>query len=88
MGLPGLAIFLGIQLTLATLLIRTWQQGDHAARVVALGVGGGLLGHTIYSLGDAVPLWDRLAVMYWLLAGLAAAQYRLVTKPTAPVRKS
>ena len=87
MGLPGLVIFLGIQMTLATLLIRTWQQGDPAARVVALGVGGGLLAHTIYSLGDAVPLWDRLAVMYWLLAGLAAAQYALVTNPTTPVRK-
>jgi putative inorganic carbon (hco3(-)) transporter len=87
MGLPGLVIFLGLQLTLTTLLIRTWQQGDRAARVVALGVGGGLLAHTIYSLGDAVPLWDRLAVMYWLLAGLAAAQYGLVIKPTAPVRK-
>ncbi|HUN07695.1 MAG TPA: O-antigen ligase family protein [Aggregatilineales bacterium] len=87
MGLPGLVLFLGIQLTLTTLIIRTWQQGDPAAQVVALGVGGGLLAHTIYSMGDAVPLWDRLAVMYWLLAGLAAAQYALVTKPTAPVRK-
>jgi len=87
MGVPGLILFLGIQFTLASLLFHTWRQGDAEARAVALGVGGGLLAHTIYSVGDAVPLWDRLAVMYWLLAGLAAAQYSLITKPAFFVRK-
>jgi O-antigen ligase len=87
MGLPGLAIYIGIQITLAFMLVRTWQRGDKGLKAIALGVGGGLLAHTIYSVGDAIPLWDRLAFVYWLLAGLAGASYSLITETGLPVRK-
>lgn len=80
MGVPGLLLYLGLQITLVWMLVRTWRQGDPAARAAALGMGGGLLAHAVYSLGDAVPLWDRLAFVYWLLTGLAAASYSLITK--------
>jgi O-antigen ligase len=80
MGLPGLAIYIGVQVTAAGMLITIWRRGDRQARALALGVGGGLLAHTLYSVGDAIPLWDRLAFVYWLVLGLAAAQYSLITK--------
>jgi hypothetical protein len=83
MGLPGLIAFIGLQASAGWMLWAIWRRGETGARAVALGVGGGLLAHALYSVGDAVPLWDRLAFVYWLLLGLGAAQYCLVTNRSA-----
>lgn len=78
LGVPGLLIFIGIHITCARMLWACWRDGDRGARVVAVAVGAGLLAHGIYGLGDAITLWDRFAFVWWVMLGIAAAQYWLV----------
>jgi O-antigen ligase len=78
MGLPGLAVFLAIYGSAGWMLLKSWRRGDAPARVVSVATAGGLLAHFIYGLGDAITLWDRFAFIFWILLGLAGAQYRLV----------
>ena len=84
LGLPGLIVFLGFQITAGWMLWRTWRRGGPRERAAAAAVAAGLLAHMIYGLGDAITLWDRFAFGYWWLIGLAAAQYVLVTRRALP----
>ena len=81
MGLPGLLVYIGLHVATGVMLLRSWRRGDAAARAVTVAVAGGLVGHAVYGLTDAVTLWDRFAFVFWMLLGLAAAQYVLVTRP-------
>jgi O-antigen ligase len=78
MGLPGMAVFIWLYAAAAWMLYRAWRRGDAAARAASVAVAAGLLAHLIYGLADAITLWDRLAFIFWLLLGLAGAQYALV----------
>lgn len=85
LGLPGLVIFIGVHLVVVRMLVHCYRNGDPIARSVAAGVGASLLGHAIFGLGDAIPLWDRFAFLWWGLLALACAQYTLLKlnqKPT------
>jgi len=73
LGLPGLAVFIGIQVTAGWMIWQAWQTGTRFDQAVAAAVGAGLLAHAVYGLGDAIALWDRFAFVYWWLIGLAAA---------------
>ncbi|MCU0512924.1 MAG: O-antigen ligase family protein [Anaerolineae bacterium] len=73
LGLPGLALVLLWQGLMVVGLWRVWQQGRGEVRLLALAVGGGLLAHAVYGLGDAITLWDRYQFLLWWLSGLAAA---------------
>jgi O-antigen ligase len=75
LGLPGLLVYTGWTIVAAAMLWVCWRDGDQQARVVTVAIGGGLLAHTIYGMGDAIPLWDRFCFIYWLMLGLVAAQY-------------
>lgn len=77
MGVPGMIVFAGLHVAAAYMLFVTWNRGDQAARAVAVAVAAGLLAHMVYGLADAITLWDRLAFIFWLLLGLAGAQYVL-----------
>ncbi len=72
MGLPGIAWFIGLQIAAAALLLTAYRLGSPAVRVVAVGVGAGLLAHVLFGLGDAIALWDRFGFLWWLLLALAA----------------
>jgi putative inorganic carbon (HCO3(-)) transporter len=72
MGWPGLAWFIALHGAALGLLWGAYQRGSPAVRSVAVGVGGGLLAHGVFGLGDAIPLWDRFAFLLWLLLALAA----------------
>ncbi|MBL8145712.1 MAG: O-antigen ligase family protein [Anaerolineae bacterium] len=84
LGLPGLIVFLGFQITAGWMLWRIWRRGGPRERAVAAAIAAGLLAHMIYGLGDAITLWDRFAFGYWWLIGLAAAQYALVYPRALP----
>lgn len=75
LGLPGLVAFIGLNLTAVYLLWVCWRSGDAAARVVAAAAASGLLAHAVYGISDAIPLWDRFSFVYWMMLGVAAAQY-------------
>ena len=80
LGLPGLGVFIGWNAAAVYMLWVSWQRSNPAARIVAVATAGGLLAHFAYGMADAIPLWDRFSFIYWLLLGLAAAQYTLVQK--------
>lgn len=80
LGLPGLIVFIGWNVTAVITLVMCWRGGDRKARVVSVAVGGALLAHIVYGLGDAIPLWDRFSFIYWLILGLAAAQFTIFKK--------
>lgn len=75
MGIPGIlfyAIWYGLA---AWMLWRGWQGGDTSQRALVLAIGGGLLAHAIYGLGDAITLWDRFKFLFWWMLALAGAQF-------------
>jgi O-antigen ligase len=78
LGLPGLAFFISVHGVIAWMLIHVYRHSDELARSVAVGVGAGLLGHVWFGLGDAIPLWDRFAFIWWGLLALACATYTLL----------
>jgi O-antigen ligase len=78
LGIPGLIVFAGWFVTLGWMLLTSWRQGDAKAKAIALGTACGLIAHIVYGMGDAVPVWDRFAFVFWWLVGLAGAQYTLV----------
>ncbi len=75
LGLPGLALFITWYGVAFYGLRRTYQKGDNNLKVLALAIAGGLLAHILFSIGDAVALWDRLAFLLWWLLALASAAY-------------
>jgi len=78
MGIPGMAVYIWLNGAAAYMLYWSWRRGDPAARAVSAATAAGLLAHTVYGVADAIPLWDRLAFVYWLMLGLAGAQHALV----------
>ncbi len=73
-GVGGVIVFAGLYLTTIWMMWLTWQV--NMGRLLVLGVGGGLLAHFVYGLGDAIPLWDRGAFLYWWCIGLCAMLYQ------------
>lgn len=82
LGLPGLIVFIGWNVTAWVMLVLCWRDGGRKVRVVSAAVGGALLAYMVYGLGDAIPLWDRFSFIYWLMLGLAAAQFTIFRKST------
>ena len=80
LGLPGLVAFLALNLGAFAMLARLLREGG-AVRLLALGLGGGLLAHFLFGLTDATALGGRPGVIFWLLLGLIASLYRLITWP-------
>jgi O-antigen ligase len=77
MGIAGVSALVALQAAALWMLWRVWKRGAPNARVLALATAGGLIAHMIYGLGDAIPLWDRLAFGLWWMLGMAAALYVL-----------
>ncbi|MCS6836565.1 MAG: O-antigen ligase family protein [Anaerolineae bacterium] len=73
MGLGGLSLFIGLYAACGWCLWRTWRHGSPWLRGQALAVGAALLAHALYSLGDAISLWDRYSFMFGLLWAWCAA---------------
>ena len=76
LGVPGVFVFLGWNFVVLYMLWFCWRHGDDRARVLAVGTAAGLLAHWMYGSIDAIPLWDRFSIIYWLMIGLASAQYQ------------
>ncbi len=80
MGLPGLALWLGLQITVFYQLYKGYRGGDAAAKAVMAALAAGLFAHGFFGLGDAITLWDRFAFLLWWLLGLAGAQTFLLSE--------
>ncbi len=75
MGLPGMAVFLAWYGLAGYMLLVAYRRGQAETKALAAGVAAGLLAHGVFGLGDAIPLWDRLAFSFWWLLALAGAAY-------------
>jgi putative inorganic carbon (HCO3(-)) transporter len=85
LGIPGLVAFGALYLAALWMLRRIWRaagdQGRQGAfdrptiRALVLGLGGGLLGHAVYGLFDAVALGAKPGVLFWWLLGLICGLY-------------
>lgn len=84
LGIPGLLVFAGWFAVLGLMLWNVWRLGDNKAKAIALATACGILAHMFYGLGDAIPVWDRFAFVFWWLVGLAMAQHLLVLQPAQP----
>jgi putative inorganic carbon (HCO3(-)) transporter len=80
MGLPGLAVWIGLQIMVVYQLIKSYRRGNSSAKAVTAAVAAGLFAHGFFGLGDAITLWDRFAFLLWWLLGLAGAQTFLVSE--------
>ncbi|MBW4437308.1 MAG: O-antigen ligase family protein [Pleurocapsa minor GSE-CHR-MK-17-07R] len=81
-GIPGVAWLVGVQITAGWLAWRTWRQSTGLGRALALGAVCGIAAHLVYGVGDAIPLWDRLAFGGWWVVGLLGASYWITTQKT------
>ncbi|MDX2075232.1 MAG: O-antigen ligase family protein [bacterium] len=77
MGVGGMIIFVGLHLALAGYLWVGYRRGTRPSQIVAVAVGAAILAHGGYSIGDAIPIWDRFHFLFWLLIGVGMAQYYL-----------
>ncbi len=44
-------------------------------KALVLGLGGGLFGHMIFGMTDAISLGAKPGIFYWILLGLIAGLY-------------
>lgn len=78
LGIPGIGVFIGWYAVAGYLLLYAWRHGEDEPRTLAVALAGTLIGHAIFGLTDAIPLWDRFAVVFWWLLGLTAANAMVV----------
>jgi putative inorganic carbon (HCO3(-)) transporter len=86
LGIPGLIAFLALYIGAFWMLADVWRATRHptlnterwslVTRSLALGLGGGLLAHLLYSLIDAIPLGSKYGLLFWMLLGLIAGLHR------------
>ena len=88
LGLPGLLFFIGLNVATAYMLWICWIKGSGNDRILVTAVGGGLLAHAIYGIGDAIPIWDRFSFIYWLMIAFVAAQYTLIRQQSGLVENN
>jgi O-antigen ligase len=72
-GIPGLLLYIAIYGTVSFMGYQIWQTGSHDLKVVVAAALAGLFAHAVYGMGDAIPLWDRFAFVFWVLVGIIAA---------------
>jgi len=92
LGIPGLIAFLSVYITAFWMLIQIWGKHDSQgiftdfpglqawARPAALGLGGGLLAHMLYGLGDSTILSSKPGFMFWVLLGLIAGLFLIMNE--------
>ncbi|MBZ0295356.1 MAG: O-antigen ligase family protein [Anaerolineae bacterium] len=79
LGVPGLILFVALVAVVGYMTWVCWRSGDAMARAVSVSMAAGLLAHGIFGMADAITFWDRFAFVLWILLGILAAQYTLVT---------
>lgn len=81
LGLPGLIAYVSIWLVVTVLLARAYRLGrEPIYRVVAGGLGAGLVAHFVFSMTDAIPLGAKVGVLFWLTLALAVALHQVALR--------
>jgi len=77
LGIGGMILFIGFHVALAWYLWITYRHGVRPSQIVAVAAGAGILAHGGFSIGDAIPIWDRFHFVFWILVGIGMASYHL-----------
>jgi len=70
LGIPGLIVYGWLALLIGQAAYHVVIHGSRAECAAAIAVTAGLIGHAVYALTDAIPIWDRFAFVFWCLLGL------------------
>jgi putative inorganic carbon (hco3(-)) transporter len=89
LGIPGLIAYLSIWLVTATLLVRVHRDSRHPIyRLMAGGLGAGLIAHFVFSTTDLIPLGSKAGVLFWLTLALVAALHQVAFDRPAVTRQA
>jgi putative inorganic carbon (HCO3(-)) transporter len=77
LGLPGLVAYLSIWLVVAGLLVDVYRRRVGEYRVLANGLGTGLIAHFSFSMTDAIPLGAKVGILFWLTLALVVSLHRV-----------
>jgi O-antigen ligase len=86
LGIPGLVSYLSLWLVALVLLVATYRHsGERIYRMIAGGLGAGLIAHFVFGLTDAVPLGSKLGVLFWFTLALTVAlHYTALARQSEP----
>lgn len=79
LGIPGLIVFGWIVLSVGLTARRVMTVGSRRHGAMAAALCAGLLSHAVFGLTDAIPIWDRFAILGWGMLALLAAVERAAT---------
>jgi putative inorganic carbon (HCO3(-)) transporter len=89
LGIPGLIAYSAMWLTVAALLVRLYRRSaEPVARVLAGGLGAGLIAHFTFSLTDAIPLGAKVGVLFWVTLALAVSLHQVMAPPPTASHRS
>jgi putative inorganic carbon (HCO3(-)) transporter len=78
LGIPGLIAYAAIWMVTAVLLITVYRRsGVPVYRILAGGLGAGLIAQFIFGIFDAIPLGSKVGVLFWLTLALAGGLHRV-----------
>ena len=78
LGIPGLIAYLALWLIAGALLVAVYRRAaDPACRVVAGGLGAGLIAQFAFGMTDAIGLGSKPGVLFWMMLALVACLHRL-----------
>ncbi len=83
LGIPALIAYLALLFLTGYMMVKTWQHKNTSSswmKMVILGLGCGLLAHTIYELTDVIPFGAKVGFFPWISLALIAAIYNHVIK--------
>ncbi len=85
-GLPGLVAYASIRMLAAVLLLRVWcRPRVPAHRVMAGGLGAGLIAHFVFSMTDVIPLGSKVGVLFWLTLALTVGLHGVNSRVQGPL---
>ena len=75
-GVPGIMAVLWLLAVVFRLLWKTWPIEARRGQWLATGIAGGLTGHLVFGLTDAVALGAKPGFLLWWAIGLAEIAWR------------
>ncbi len=79
LGVPGLLVFVAFYAVSGAITWRVWRLDNGYRRWMAGAFASGLIAHAVYGMMDAIPVWDRFAVVLWMTFGGLAAVGALIS---------
>ena len=81
LGIPGMVVYVVLWTAVARLLwILGSRSEDPLKRLVAMGLGTGLLAQFFYQTTDAIPLGAKVGIFWWISLGLVVSMFSLVER--------